>query len=52
MAYWGEAMTFNHPIWMQQDLKPRATRLTNWHRLRCAPNQGKDRPEKEYFDGS
>jgi tetratricopeptide (TPR) repeat protein len=19
MAYWGEAMTFNHPIWMQQD---------------------------------
>lgn len=20
MAYWGEAMTFNHPIWMQQDL--------------------------------
>ena len=21
MAYWGEAMTFNHPVWMQQDLK-------------------------------
>jgi hypothetical protein len=20
MAYWGEAMTFNHPVWMQQDL--------------------------------
>ncbi|MGH9820739.1 MAG: hypothetical protein ACRD43_11270, partial [Pyrinomonadaceae bacterium] len=20
MAYWGEAMTYNHPIWMQQDL--------------------------------
>jgi tetratricopeptide (TPR) repeat protein len=20
MAFWGEAMTFNHPIWMQQDL--------------------------------
>src|SRR5262249_48994728 len=19
MAYWGEAMTFNHPIWMEQD---------------------------------
>ena len=19
MAYWGEAMTYNHPIWMQQD---------------------------------
>ncbi len=21
MAYWGEAMTFNHPVWMQQDQK-------------------------------
>lgn len=21
MAYWGEAMTFNHPVWMQQDLQ-------------------------------
>jgi len=21
MAYWGEAMTFNHPVWMQQDLE-------------------------------
>jgi tetratricopeptide (TPR) repeat protein len=20
MAFWGEAMTFNHPVWMQQDL--------------------------------
>src|SRR5215210_5830153 len=20
MAYWGEAMTFNHPIWMEQDM--------------------------------
>ncbi len=20
MAYWGEAITFNHPVWMQQDL--------------------------------
>jgi tetratricopeptide (TPR) repeat protein len=20
MAYWGEAMTFNHPVWLQQDL--------------------------------
>ena len=19
MAYWGEAMTYNHPVWMQQD---------------------------------
>ncbi len=21
LAYWGEAMTFNHPIWMEQDLE-------------------------------
>ena len=20
MAYWGEAMTYNHPVWMQQDV--------------------------------
>src|SRR5712691_8334217 len=24
MAYWGEAMTFNHPLWMEQD--PEAAR--------------------------
>ncbi|HEX3101156.1 MAG TPA: hypothetical protein VHQ01_05170, partial [Pyrinomonadaceae bacterium] len=27
MAYWGEAMTFNHPIWMQQDLNAARTAL-------------------------
>jgi len=27
MAYWGEAMTFNHPIWMQQDLTAARTAL-------------------------
>jgi tetratricopeptide (TPR) repeat protein len=27
MAYWGEAMTFNHPIWMQQDLDAARTAL-------------------------
>lgn len=30
MAYWGEAMTFNHPIWMQQD---RAAALAVFERL-------------------
>ncbi|HEX3102088.1 MAG TPA: hypothetical protein VHQ01_09865, partial [Pyrinomonadaceae bacterium] len=28
MAYWGEAMTFNHPIWMQQDIAAARTALT------------------------
>jgi tetratricopeptide (TPR) repeat protein len=28
MAYWGEAMTFNHPVWMQQDLKSARAALT------------------------
>lgn len=27
MAYWGEAMTYNHPIWMQQDLPAARTVL-------------------------
>ena len=30
MAYWGEAMTFNHPIWMQQDLKSGRAALQMW----------------------
>ena len=37
MAYWGEAMTFNHPVWMQQDLKSARAALRGLpHRLRCA----------------
>ena len=27
MAYWGEAMTFNHPVWMEQDLPAARTAL-------------------------
>lgn len=27
MAYWGEAMTYNHPIWNEQDLKAGKTAL-------------------------
>src|SRR5439155_10789033 len=34
MAYWGEAMTFNHPVWMQQDLSAGRAAL-----LKLAPTQ-------------
>src|SRR5262245_13618269 len=51
MAYWGEAMTFNHPIWMQQDLNAARTALN-----KLAPTaterraKAKTEREKEYFD--
>lgn len=51
MAYWGEAMTFNHPIWMQQDLKGARAALT---KLAPTPAERRARAktdrEKEYFD--
>ena len=51
MAYWGEAMTFNHPIWMQQDLKAAQAVLN-----KLAPTAAERRAraktdrEKEYLD--
>lgn len=51
MAYWGEAMTFNHPIWMQQDLKGAQAALK-----KLAPTPAARRAkaqsdrEKEYLD--
>lgn len=51
MAYWGEAMTFNHPIWMQQDLNAGRTALN-----KLAPTSAERRAkaktdrEKEYLD--
>jgi tetratricopeptide (TPR) repeat protein len=51
MAYWGEAMTFNHPIWMQQDLGAARAAL---HKL--APSaagrraRAKTEREKVYLD--
>jgi tetratricopeptide (TPR) repeat protein len=51
MAYWGEAMTFNHPLWAQQDLKGARTALEN-----LAPNaaarrvKAKSDREKAYLD--
>ena len=46
LAYWGEAMTYNHPIWHQQDLqKARAT----LNKLAATPEQrlAKAKTEKE-----
>ena len=51
MAYWGEAMTYNHPIWMQQDLKAARASLN-----KLAPTAAERRTkaktdrEKEYLD--
>lgn len=51
MAYWGEAMTFNHPVWMQQDLKSARAAL-----IRLAPSpelrrsKAKTDREKAYLD--
>ena len=51
MAYWGEAMTFNHPIWMQQDLNAARAAL---NKLAPTPAERRARAktdrEKEYFD--
>jgi hypothetical protein len=51
MAYWGEAMTFNHPLWSQQDLKAARSALE-----KLAPNaaarrvKAKSDREKAYLD--
>jgi tetratricopeptide (TPR) repeat protein len=51
MAYWGEAMTFNHPVWMQQDLNSARAALN-----RLAPSSAMRRSkaptdrEKAYLD--
>lgn len=51
IAYWGEAMTFNHPIWMQQDPDKARAAL---NKLAATPaarraKAGTER-EKEYLD--
>jgi len=51
MAYWGEAMTFNHPLWAQQDLAAARVALN-----KLAPTAGERRAkaktdrEKAYLD--
>lgn len=50
MAYWGEAMTYNHPVWNEQDLDAARTTL---NRLASTPEQRADRAvtdrEKAYL---
>jgi tetratricopeptide (TPR) repeat protein len=51
MAYWGEAMTFNHPIWMQQDLKAAQSALNKLAPTPAARRaRAKTDREKEYLD--
>jgi len=51
MAYWGEAMTFNHPIWMQQDLKAARNALNKLAPTAPARRaKAKTEREKGYFD--
>jgi tetratricopeptide (TPR) repeat protein len=51
MAYWGEAMTFNHPIWMQQDLKAARDALNKLAPTPAARRaKAKTEREQEYLD--
>src|SRR5215216_5238112 len=51
MAYWGEAMTFNHPIWMEQNLKDAREALNKLASTAAARRaKAKTDREKEYFD--
>jgi hypothetical protein len=51
MAYRGEAMTFNHPVWMQQDLKAGRDALNKLAPTPAARRaRAKTDREKEYFD--
>jgi tetratricopeptide (TPR) repeat protein len=53
MAYWGEAMTFNHPIWMQQDLEAARAAL-NRLAPTAAERRGKAKTDREkgYLDAA
>src|SRR5258707_1943709 len=51
MAYWGEALTFNHPFWMQQDLKAARDALNKLALTPPArPAKAKTDREKGYLD--
>jgi tetratricopeptide (TPR) repeat protein len=51
MAYWGEAMTFNHPVWMEQDLSSARAAL---NKLAPSPAMRRSKAEtdreKSYLD--
>jgi tetratricopeptide (TPR) repeat protein len=51
MAYWGEAMTFNHPIWMQQDIEAARAALKKLAPTPAARRaKAKTEREKAYLD--
>lgn len=51
MAYWGEAMTFNHPLWAQQDLKAARTALEKLAPTAAARRvKAKTEREQAYLD--
>jgi tetratricopeptide (TPR) repeat protein len=51
MAYWGEAMTFNHPLWAQQDLAPARAALNKLAPTATARRaKAKTDREKAYLD--
>jgi tetratricopeptide (TPR) repeat protein len=51
MAYWGEAMTFNHPVWMQQDLNAGRAALSKLGPILSERRaKAKTDREKEYLD--
>ena len=51
MAYWGEAMTFNHPVWMQQDLNAGRAALNKLGPTSSERSaKAKTDREKEYLD--
>jgi hypothetical protein len=53
MAYWGEAMTFNHPLWAQQDLKAARTALEKLAPTAAARRvKAKSDREKAYLDAA
>ena len=51
MAYWGEAMTFNHPLWAQQDLNAGRAALNKFSATSAERRaKAKTDREKEYLD--
>jgi hypothetical protein len=48
MAYWGEAMTFNHAVWMEQDLSAARKALARTpERTAAAAKSGDERKAAE-----
>ena len=50
-AYWGEAMSYNHPLWAQQDCRPRARcSSSSRRRRRRAPRRRRPAKERELME--